>query len=47
VKARYKQALLGVAWAVLQPLLIMVIFRVIFGQLAKLPSDGNALVRLS
>ncbi len=40
VTVRYKQAALGVAWAVLQPLLTMVIFSVIFGQLAKLPSDG-------
>ncbi len=40
VKVRYKQAALGVAWAVIQPLLTMVIFSVIFGQLARLPSDG-------
>ncbi len=40
VKVRYKQTLLGVAWAILQPVLTMVIFSVIFGQLAKLPSDG-------
>ncbi len=40
VKVRYKQTLLGAAWAILQPLLTMVIFSVIFGQLAKLPSDG-------
>jgi lipopolysaccharide transport system permease protein len=40
VKVRYKQAALGVAWAVLQPLFTMVIFSVIFGNLAKLPSDG-------
>jgi len=40
VTVRYKQAALGVAWAVLQPLLTMVIFSVIFGQLARLPSDG-------
>ena len=40
IKVRYKQTALGVAWAVLQPLLTMVIFSVIFGQLAKLPSDG-------
>lgn len=40
VKVRYKQTLLGVAWAILQPLLTMLIFSVIFGQLAKLPSDG-------
>lgn len=40
VKVRYKQAALGVAWAIIQPLMTMVIFSVIFGQLAKLPSDG-------
>ena len=40
VKVRYKQTVLGVAWAVLQPLLTMIVFSVIFGQLAKLPSDG-------
>jgi lipopolysaccharide transport system permease protein len=40
VKVRYKQTVLGVAWAVLQPLLSMAIFTVIFGKLAKLPSDG-------
>ncbi len=40
IKVRYKQTLLGAAWAVLQPLMTMVIFSVIFGQLAKLPSDG-------
>lgn len=39
-KVRYKQAALGVAWAILQPLFTMVIFSIIFGQLAKLPSDG-------
>ncbi len=40
VKIRYKQTALGVAWAVLQPFITMVIFSVIFGQLANLPSDG-------
>jgi lipopolysaccharide transport system permease protein len=40
IKVRYKQAALGVSWAILQPLLTMVIFSVIFGNLAKLPSDG-------
>jgi homopolymeric O-antigen transport system permease protein len=40
IKVRYKQAALGVAWAVIQPILTMIIFSVIFGQLAKLPSDG-------
>lgn len=40
IKVRYKQAVLGVAWAVLQPLLTMVIFTVIFGVLLKTPSQG-------
>ena len=41
VKIRYKQTILGAAWAVLQPLLTMVVFSVIFGRLAGLPSDGT------
>jgi lipopolysaccharide transport system permease protein len=41
VKVRYKQTALGVAWVVLQPLLTMAIFTVIFGRLAHLPSDGQ------
>jgi lipopolysaccharide transport system permease protein len=40
IKVRYKQTALGAAWAVLQPLLTMVIFSIVFGRLAKLPSDG-------
>ena len=40
VKIRYKQATLGVAWAVLQPVLTMVIFSVVFGRFAGMPSDG-------
>ncbi len=40
VKVRYKQTLLGVAWAVLQPLLAMVVFSVFLGKLAHVPSDG-------
>lgn len=40
VKVRYKQTALGVAWAVLQPLLAMIIFSIFFGRLAKMPSDG-------
>jgi lipopolysaccharide transport system permease protein len=40
VKVRYKQTYLGIAWAILQPLMTMIIFSVIFGQLAKLPSEG-------
>jgi lipopolysaccharide transport system permease protein len=40
VKVRYKQTVLGAAWAILQPLLAMVVFTVFFGHLAKLPSEG-------
>lgn len=40
VLIRYKQAVLGVAWAIIQPLFSMVIFSVIFGRLANLPSEG-------
>jgi homopolymeric O-antigen transport system permease protein len=40
VKVRYKQTFIGVAWAILQPLMTMMIFTVIFGNFAKLPSDG-------
>jgi len=37
---RYKQTVIGLAWTVLRPLLTMLVFTVIFGKLAKLPSDG-------
>jgi homopolymeric O-antigen transport system permease protein len=40
VKIRYKQTVLGAAWVIIQPLMIMVIFTVIFGQFARIPSDG-------
>jgi len=40
IKVRYKQTALGATWAVLQPLLTMVVFSVFFGRLAKVPSDG-------
>ena len=40
IKVRYKQTVLGATWAILQPLVTMVIFTVIFGRLAKIPSDG-------
>lgn len=40
VKVRYTQTALGIAWVVLQPLASMLIFSVIFGQLAALPSEG-------
>ncbi len=40
VKVRYKQTVLGVAWAVIQPVMTMVVFSVVFGRLANIPSDG-------
>jgi lipopolysaccharide transport system permease protein len=40
VKIRYKQTAIGVAWALLQPFLTMVVFSLIFGRLAKLPTNG-------
>jgi lipopolysaccharide transport system permease protein len=40
VKVRYKQAALGGAWAILQPLLNMIVFTLFFGKLAGIPSDG-------
>ena len=40
VKVRYKQTMLGAAWAVLQPLLTMMIFTLLFSKLAKIPSEG-------
>jgi len=40
VKVRYKQAALGAAWAILQPLLSMILFTLFFGRLASIPSDG-------
>jgi lipopolysaccharide transport system permease protein len=40
VKVRYKQTALGAAWAILQPLMMMAVFSLFFGYLARLPSDG-------
>ncbi len=40
IKVRYKQTVIGAVWAILQPLLTMVIFTVVFGNFAKIPSDG-------
>jgi lipopolysaccharide transport system permease protein len=40
IKARYKQTALGVAWAILQPLSMMVVFTLVFSIFAKVPSDG-------
>lgn len=41
LSVRYKQTVIGDAWAVIRPVLTMVIFTVIFGRIAKLPSDGS------
>src|SRR2546426_5546410 len=40
VKVRYKQTVIGAAWAIIQPVLTMVVFSLFFGRLAKVPSDG-------
>src|SRR5438034_754148 len=40
VKVRYKQTVLGAAWAVIQPFFTMLVFSLFFGKLAKMPSDG-------
>ncbi len=39
---RYKQTVIGVAWALIRPVLTMVVFTVVFGKIAKLPSEGGA-----
>ena len=40
IKVRYKQTVLGAAWAILQPFMTMVVFSLFFGRLARIPSDG-------
>ena len=40
IKVKYKQTVIGVGWAVIQPLFTMVVFTLFFGKLAKIPSDG-------
>jgi len=40
IRVRYRQTVLGAAWAIIRPVLTMVIFSVVFGHLAKMPSDG-------
>src|SRR3972149_2751604 len=40
VKVRYKQPVLGPAWAIIQPFFTMVVFSIFFGRLTKTPSDG-------
>lgn len=40
ILVRYKQTVIGIAWSVIRPLLTMIVFSVVFGRLAKLPSEG-------
>ena len=40
ILVRYKQTVIGIAWALIRPLLTMVVFTVVFGKIAKLPSEG-------
>jgi homopolymeric O-antigen transport system permease protein len=42
VSVRYKQTVIGAAWALIRPFLTMVVFTIVFGKLAQLPSDGSA-----
>ena len=42
IKVRYKQTVLGAAWAIIQPFFTMVVFSLFFGKLAGMPSDGIA-----
>ncbi|MPY87946.1 MAG: ABC transporter permease [Luteitalea sp.] len=41
VKVRYKQTVFGVAWVIIQPLFTMLVFTVLFGRVAKIPTDGT------
>lgn len=42
ILVRYKQTIIGIAWAVIRPLLTMIVFTIVFGKIAKLPSEGGA-----
>ena len=42
IAVRYKQTVIGAAWAIIRPFLTMVVFTIVFGKLAQLPSDGTA-----
>ena len=42
LSVRYKQTIIGVLWALIRPFLTMVVFTIIFGRIARLPTDGNA-----
>lgn len=40
IKVRYRQTLIGAAWAIIQPMMTMIVFTIFFGRLARMPSDG-------
>jgi lipopolysaccharide transport system permease protein len=42
ILVRYKQTVLGLAWSILRPLLILIVFTVLFGKMAQFPTDGDA-----
>jgi len=42
ILVRYKQTVIGIAWALIRPLLTMIVFTIVFGRLAKLPADAGA-----
>ena len=42
ISVRYKQTVIGAAWALIRPLLAIIIFTIVFGRLAKLPTDGTS-----
>lgn len=42
IAVRYKQTVIGAVWAIIRPVLVMIVFTVIFGKLAKLPAEGGA-----
>jgi lipopolysaccharide transport system permease protein len=42
IKVRYKQTAIGAAWSIIRPLLTMIVFTVVFGKVAKLPTEGSA-----
>lgn len=42
IKVRYKQTVLGIAWSIIRPLLTMIVFTIVFGKIANLPSEGAA-----
>lgn len=42
IKVRYKQTVIGAAWSIVRPLLTMVVFTIVFGKIAKMPTEGTA-----